>query len=206
MAMTADPDAPAPGPDMVARNVGTIFGRRLDLGTEKQLELLRMTEGHRSFFCDLEGAVRNVLFGARFMAWRYLVLYGQEPLLEAEVARGPGDYDWKVVSAAASPLLATEILDLTWLEGQPETAETNFEICYLRVPAGIAHAWWLRGPVDDRSADLILPLPGSHPNLRGDERTLFSAIRFRDEVAPLAQGKLDDERIFFRGVPGFEPG
>lgn len=209
MAMNADPDAPAPGLELVARNVGTIFGRRLGLGTEKQLELLRTTEGHRSFFCDLERAVADVLSGARFMAWRYLVLYGEEPLLEplleAEVAGGPGDDDWKVVSAAASPLLATEILDLTWLEGLPETAAAEFEVCYLRVPAGIARAWWLRGPADNRSEDLILPLPGSHPDLRGEERGLFPAAAFRTAVARLAQGKLDDDEILLRGVPRPSP-
>jgi hypothetical protein len=203
MAMNADPNAPAPGPDLVARNVGVIFGHRLGLDSEK-LKLLRLTAGHRSFSCDLKRAAADVLSGARFTAWRYLVLNGGEvPLLEAEVAEWPGHGDWQVVSAAASPLLATEILDLTWLDGQPESTAANFEICYLRVPAGIARAWWLRGPANDQSEDLVLPMPGSHPDLRGYERTLFRATPFRAVVARLAQGKLDDERILFRGVPGF---
>lgn len=204
MAMTADPNAPPSGPDLVAKKVGVLFGRSLGLGTEKRLDLLRTTAAHRSFLCNLEQATGDVLTGARFTGWRYLVLHGEEALVEAEVDEDPASGRWRVVSAAAESTLAQEFRDLTWLAGRPEVKSGDFEICYLRVPSGVARAWWLRDTTGDRDKDLLLPVQPSSSDLRGPEPELLRAARFRAAVADIARRKLEYGKVLLRGVPQME--
>jgi hypothetical protein len=197
VAITFGVGSPETGADAVALKVGALFGERLGLDVEWSLDVVAASTPHRAFHCGLEEACRDVLERATFTGWRYLVLRGEQAMVEATVDGGG-----RVVSAAISPALRAEYADLRWLVDQPDVRAGDFEVCYLRVPSGVLRAWWLVSATGDHNDDLILSVQPSHPTLRGAERVCLRAAEVRGAVARIAAQRIEQGRILVRGVPG----
>jgi hypothetical protein len=198
MPLRFEPGEPENGRELAVAGIARLAERR-GCGLDARLCASRP---HRSFECTLAGAVEDVVAGARFDGWRYLIFQGKDCVGAAVVRRRPEDPAAVLSSVAFDGDFAEQLRELDWLAERTEQEPAEYELRFLRVPGLAVATWWLRRGAGGEG-ELFVPVPPSQKALRPRQHTLYEgAESFSRVVRELAREKQTAAAVLFAGLPG----
>lgn len=141
---------------------------------------------HDVYSLGLDDLVRGAtLDDARLVGRRFLVMAGENAVASAEIARDDG------FTATEGPFVAGTARAVAVAEQDPATAEGNYEVRVLRVPALYFMALWLSG--DSGEPDLVIPMdPAPEPFSPGER---VSPDELMAHLAELARRRLEFDDV-----------
>jgi hypothetical protein len=181
------PQAPANGENIVSENLGGLLATQA-AGVAAVLKSVRSEElsiagPHQSYVVALQDiAEGRILSAARPIAWRYLIVQGNDAVAEVEL-----NADEKVAKELdflglhESPFANATLEALRLAEELPQAKKQDYELRYLKIPAVYLAAIWLHNESDD----ILIPLFPTPKGLKAEQ--LYSENQLSKALQPAAR-------------------
>lgn len=141
---------------------------------------------HDVYSLGLDELVRGAtLDDAQLVGRRFLVMAGDDAVASAEIARDDG------FTATEGPFVTGTARAIAVAEQDPATADGDYEVRVLRVPALYLMALWLSG--GGHQADLVIPMDPAPEPFSGGEKVRPDELLGR--LAELARRRLEFDDI-----------
>ena len=171
---------------LAAHITGLVRQKKMPSGmtVEMRPEELSHSEPHPVYVATLDDLVAGkLLAGAKQTSWRYLLVQGDAPVAEAELAaarrgkqRAKGE-DLEFLGLTHGPFTRATVDALSAAEQLPQVARADYELRLLKVPAVYLVALWLHGDDQDILVPVGDPPAGLERNKPYSEQEILVALR-----------------------------
>jgi hypothetical protein len=171
---------------LAAHVTGLVRQKKMPSGMTVELrpEELAHSEPHPVFVATLDDLVAGkLLAAAKQTSWRYLLVQGDAPVAEAELAAArPGKQrakgkDLEFLGLTHGPFTKATVDALSAAEELPQVARADYELRLLKVPALYLVALWLHGADEDILVPIGDPPGGLEKNKPYSEAEIVRALR-----------------------------
>jgi hypothetical protein len=138
---------------------------------------LGVADPHRTYVVGLDDLLQGrLLEAARPVAWRYLLIRGEEAIGEVELSRTSESEEFSA-ALHQGPFANAFLVALRAAERLPQVRKTQYELRYLKSAAVYLAALWLHG----ETSDLLIPLGPAPAKLAANkvytESKMLSSLR-----------------------------
>lgn len=169
-------DAPAEALELVRTHVPTRPLAKMMALTEQSRVDVEVSRAYRLYTVTLMPFLKDTLLdSARFTAWLYIVLHGEDTLGTMEVTDDQGrlSYSGLYQGTHAQRLLEA----LAFAEQQPFVRRRDYEARLLQAPALYFFAVWLHSSDHNALIPVGAPVQGLHAHVVYSEREITDALR-----------------------------